>query len=103
MITNIEMNERHFLRKSEKLPSAYAKLGDKASDAEIAAEIGVVAGDILRLKRHLETGYHAGGFKLWDISDKTGCSMRSAPSASASTASIWTNATPTSPPRWRVS
>ena len=70
MITNVEMNERHFLRKSEKLPDAYAKLGDGASDAEIAAEIGVTAGDIPRLKRHLETGYHDGGFRLWDISDK---------------------------------
>ena len=70
MITNVEMNERHFLRKSEKLPDAYAKLGDDASDAAIAAKIGVTAGDIPRLKRHLETGYHDGGFRLWDISDK---------------------------------
>lgn len=70
MITNVEMNERHVLRKSEKLKGVYATLGSKASDAAIAAEIGVEAGDIPRLKRHLETGYHDGGFKLWDISDK---------------------------------
>ena len=71
MITNVEMNERHFLRRSEKLPAAYAKHGDDASDAAIAAEIGVDAADVPRLKRHLETGYHDGGFRLWDISDKT--------------------------------
>jgi hypothetical protein len=74
MYTNVEQNQRHFLRKSEALPGAReqlaAKLGRAATDEEIAAEIGLAAGDIAVLEAAMKRGYRDGGFKVYDISDK---------------------------------
>ncbi len=68
MITNVEMDRRHFLRKGEKI----AGLRDKGlNDADIAAELGVDLSDIPVLEAALERGYHSGGFRVWDISDKS--------------------------------
>lgn len=68
MITNVEMDRRHFLRKGERI----AGLRDKGrNDREIAAELAVNLTDIPVLEEALERGYHSGGFRVWDISDKT--------------------------------
>ncbi|MFY0692550.1 MAG: hypothetical protein JXR14_11590 [Paracoccaceae bacterium] len=71
MITNVEQDRRHFLRKAEKIADARAKLGADASDAAIAEEIGVKESDMPDLEAFLERGYDGGGFRVWDISDKT--------------------------------
>ena len=75
MITNVEQNSRHFLRKGEALPGIRARLantlGREPTDAEAAAEIGVDAARIPELDAARERGYHDGGFKLYDISDRT--------------------------------
>jgi hypothetical protein len=75
MITNVEQNQRHFLRKGAALPEVRARLaaelGRPAEDAELAAEIGVEAGQIAELEAARQRGYGDGGFKVWDISDKT--------------------------------
>ncbi|NNK78578.1 MAG: RNA polymerase subunit sigma-70, partial [Litoreibacter sp.] len=71
MITNVEQDRRHFLRKAEKIADARNKLGADASDAAIAAEIGVKETDMPDLEAFLERGYDGGGFRVWDISDKT--------------------------------
>ena len=75
MITNVEQNQRHFLRKGAELPETRARLaaelGRPAQDAELAAAIGVEAGQIAELEAARERGYRDGGFKVWDISDKT--------------------------------
>ena len=75
MYTNVEQNQRHFLRKGDAVPGARAQLatalGRPATDSEIASEIGVNADDIPVLEAARERGYRDGGFKVYDISDKT--------------------------------
>lgn len=68
MITNVEMDRRHFLRKGEKIAGLRAHgLGD----ADIVQNLGVTLKDIPVLEEALERGYHSGGFRVWDISDKS--------------------------------
>ena len=76
MITNVEMNNRHLLRRgSAKLAEAQQRLtaeNDRApTDDELAADLKVKAGDIAKIRDFMKNGYHDGGFKLWDISDKS--------------------------------
>ncbi len=75
MITNVEMNKRHLLRRgSQKLADAQAKLaavhGRSPTDPELAAEMKVKPGDIAQIRHFMQHGYHDGGFKVWDISDR---------------------------------
>lgn len=71
MVTNVEQNRRHFLRKGERLPALRAELGSKAGDAELAAALGVEPAQIAELDAARERGYRDGGFRVWDISDKS--------------------------------
>ncbi len=74
MITNVEMNNRHFLRRGDKLPGIRAQLeadGKDASDSAAAAVLGVKESDIAVLDEARERGYHQGGFKVYDVSDRT--------------------------------
>lgn len=68
MITNVEMDRRHFLRKGDRIAGLRAA---GLEDAAIAAELGVELADIPVLEDALERGYHSGGFRVWDISDKS--------------------------------
>jgi hypothetical protein len=68
MITNVEQDKRHFLRKGEKIP---ALRGQGKDDTAIAAELGVKLSDISELEAALARGYDGGGFRVWDISDKS--------------------------------
>lgn len=68
MITNVEQDRRHFLRKGGKIAGLREKGLD---DAAIAAELKVDLSDIAVLEEALVRGYHSGGFRIWDISDKT--------------------------------
>ncbi|HSG94680.1 MAG TPA: RNA polymerase subunit sigma-70, partial [Afifellaceae bacterium] len=74
MYTNVEQNQRHFLRKGDAVPEVRARLaaelGRPATDDEIATEIGVEAADIPVLEAARKRGYRDGGFKVYDISDK---------------------------------
>lgn len=68
MITNVEQDQRHFLRKGDRIPD----LRDKdLDDAAIAAKLGVTPEDIPTLDAARERGYDGGRFRVWDISDKT--------------------------------
>lgn len=69
MITNVEQNQRHFLRKAERLPALRQSLGAKATDEALAAELGVKPDDIARLDAALANPYRDGGFKVWDVAD----------------------------------
>ncbi|MGQ7793861.1 LVIVD repeat-containing protein [Faunimonas sp. B44] len=75
MITNVEENNRHLKRKGGNIPAAEAKLaaalGRAPSDGELATAIGVDVVDIPYLRRVLGESYRDGGFKVWDISDRT--------------------------------
>ena len=68
MITNVEQDRRHFLRKSAKLEGMRAK---GLAEPEIAAELGIEESAIVDLDAFLERGYASGGFRVWDISDKS--------------------------------
>jgi len=68
MITNVEMDKRHFLRKGDKIAGLRA---EGLSDDQIAARLSVKPSDIAVLEEALARGYHSGGFRVWDISDKT--------------------------------
>ncbi|MBE9554748.1 MAG: RNA polymerase subunit sigma-70, partial [Proteobacteria bacterium] len=75
MFTNYEQFNRHFLRKGDALPDAREKLetslGRAPNDEELAAEVGgVKASDIAVLDEARERGYHEGGFRIYDISDR---------------------------------
>lgn len=68
MITNVEQDRRHFLRKGEKIAGLRAQ---GLADSEVAARLGVEPADIAVLEDALARGYDSGGFRIWDISDKT--------------------------------
>ncbi len=74
MFTNVEQNNRHFLRKGARLPELRARLagglGRPPSDAELAAELGVETDDMPVLDAARERGYADGGFRIYDVSDK---------------------------------
>ncbi|MEA2952896.1 MAG: hypothetical protein QOJ96_2416, partial [Alphaproteobacteria bacterium] len=75
MYVNVEQNDRHFRRKSALIADAEAALaktlGRPPADQEIAERIGVTAEDIPVLRRVLREGYSDGGFRVYDVSDKS--------------------------------
>ncbi|WP_223423147.1 LVIVD repeat-containing protein [Tateyamaria pelophila] len=68
MITNVEQAKRHFLRKGEKIAGLRAQ---GLEDSAIADTLGVKPSDISVLEDAQARGYSDGGFRVWDISDKT--------------------------------
>jgi len=68
MITNVEQDRRHFLRKGARIAGLRA---EGLSDAEIAGTLKVQRSDIAVLDEAIARGYDSGGFRVWDISDKT--------------------------------
>jgi hypothetical protein len=85
MITNYEQYNRYFLQRGQYIPAVRARmtetLGRPPSDAELAKELstGLFVGgkkkdikpqDIPVLDAARERGYHDGGFRVWDISDR---------------------------------
>lgn len=68
MITNVEQDRRHFLRKGEKIAGLRAK---GLSNGQIAEALSVNEADIAELEEAQVRGYHSGGFRIWDISDKS--------------------------------
>lgn len=68
MITNVEQDRRHFLRKGDKIEGLRA---DGLSDADIAQRLAVKHSDIAVLEEAVARGYSSGGFRVWDISDKS--------------------------------
>ena len=75
MITNVEQDRRHFLRKGQRIPEIVNQFeqqnGHPPNDIQIAEVLGVSEEDVRDMKAGLERGYDEGGFKLWDISDPT--------------------------------
>ncbi|MBE0583286.1 MAG: RNA polymerase subunit sigma-70 [Desulfofustis sp.] len=75
MIVNSERHRRHFFRKGkriEEIGSGLEKvLGRPASAEEIARELDVAPKDIPLLAEADKRGYHDGGFKIYDIADRT--------------------------------
>jgi hypothetical protein len=75
MLTNVEQNERHAVRRVGRLKDTEAALntglGRPPSEAEMGAHLGLTP-DQLRLARDFAAKpYVEGGFRVWNISDKT--------------------------------
>ncbi len=74
MITNVEQNDRHFSHLASRLGEvrrALAGAGKTVSDAAVAAELGIEETDIAVLEEARARGYGDGGWKVWDIADKS--------------------------------
>ncbi|MEJ1156895.1 LVIVD repeat-containing protein [Prosthecomicrobium sp. N25] len=75
MIANVEQNDRHALRRGATLPTVEARLaaelGRPPSDAELGAALNVPEGLLPRLRHTLAEGYRDGGFRVFDVSDRT--------------------------------
>ena len=73
MITNVEQNNRHFLRKSFKLNkfrNEFNKLnGNLPSNKILENQFNLNEKQISELDDYLIRGYDEGGFKIWDISN----------------------------------
>jgi hypothetical protein len=75
MITNVEQDRRHFLRRETRrlIDSRKAltlSLGREPQADELARELGVSPDGLADLDAALQRGYDEGGFKVWDISDR---------------------------------
>ena len=74
MFVNVEQYDRHFLRLGDKIHAVRARLtktlGHAPNNAELAAEIKVEQADIPKLMEAQQRGYHDGGFRIYDISDR---------------------------------
>jgi hypothetical protein len=72
MITNVEQNNRHLMRRGARLAEVEAALtlrvGRAPSDAEMAAELKVKPEQIAVLRAGLAKPYNQGGFRIWDVS-----------------------------------
>ena len=75
LFTNVEQNDRHFLRQADALPGIRARLTGELdrepSPGEVAAAAGIAEDDIATLDAARARGYDEGGFRIFDISDKT--------------------------------
>jgi hypothetical protein len=75
MIVNIEQYDWWTLRKGNEIPTVTEKLkatfGRDPSDAEVADELQVKVSQLPMLKAAAARGYADGGFKIYDIRDKT--------------------------------
>lgn len=75
MIVNVEQNDRHALRRGLKLEEARSRLrqaaGREPSDQELSRELNVPAALFPRLQAYLRHGYKDGGFRIYDVSDKS--------------------------------
>src|SRR5579863_1062758 len=75
MIVNSEQNNTGIGRKAEQLPPLRARLraqlGREPSGKELAERLGVAEADIARLAAAEGEAYANGGFKIYDVSDKT--------------------------------
>jgi hypothetical protein len=75
MIVNSERNMTAIGRKADELPKLRtqlrAALGRDATHAELAAKLGVSVADIPAVEAAEKKPYEQGGFKIYDVADKT--------------------------------
>jgi hypothetical protein len=75
MIVNHEQQRRNFFRKGKQIPILQAKLqntlGRQPTDTELARTLNVKVEDIPLLANAEKRGYNSGGFRIYDISDRT--------------------------------
>ena len=73
MITNVELDGRHYLRRGARIPemreTLLKELARPPTDAEIAAKLTLKVEDFDMLEEYRKNGYDEGGFRVWDISN----------------------------------
>ena len=72
MITNVEQNNRHLMRRGARLNETEAvltqRLGRAPTAPELASELKVKPEQIATLRSGLARPYDQGGFRIWDVS-----------------------------------
>jgi hypothetical protein len=75
MIVNSERYRRHFFRKGKRISEISSRLektlGRPASEEDVARVLGVAVKDLPLLAEADKRGYSDGGFKIYDIADRT--------------------------------
>ncbi len=75
MIVNVEQNMTPIGRKADELPKLRTQLrealGRDASHKELAEKLGVKESDIPAVEAAEKASYNQGGFKIYDVSDRT--------------------------------
>ena len=106
MIVNMEQNMTGIGRKADELPKLRTalreELGRDPTNAELAAKLGVKESDIPAVTAAEKSPYDQGGFKIYDVSDRTKPKLIKRLTGAAFTASTWTPTTRTSRPRCLV-
>ncbi|MCC6889347.1 MAG: RNA polymerase subunit sigma-70 [Hyphomicrobiales bacterium] len=73
MIVNHERNPTAIGRRADEYPRVVKELtatkGRAPTQAEIASWLGVEVADVAEIETHARRGYHAGGFKIYDVSN----------------------------------
>jgi hypothetical protein len=74
MIVNVEQNDRHAIRRGQKLNEAEAKLrselGRAPLEGELARALNVPENLLPKIRHVIAHGYPHGGFKVYDVADK---------------------------------
>ncbi len=76
MITNVEQDRRHFLRRGiqrliNSRKALTISLARTPESSELAKALGIDLNELADLEAALDRGYKEGGFKVWDISDQS--------------------------------
>jgi len=74
MYTNVEQFNRHYRRRGDGIPTHRAELeaaGKAPTDANVVAQMNIRESEVAVLDAQRELSYHDGGFKVYDIKDKT--------------------------------
>ncbi len=75
MITNVEMNDRHAVRRGSGWDKARAALqsglGREPSEDEILAELDMTREQLVLMREFERNPFNEAGFKIWDVSDKS--------------------------------
>ena len=73
MITNVEQDRRHFLRKGDKLAQTVenlkSEIGRTPEETQIAKTMNINVAELAEMRAAMARGYEEGGFKLWDIAN----------------------------------
>jgi hypothetical protein len=73
MFVNVEQNDRHAVRRGQRLAAAQAnqaaRLGRPPTDAELARELNLPERLLPKIRHLAQHGYRDGGFKIYDVAD----------------------------------
>ncbi|AZQ66988.1 RNA polymerase subunit sigma-70 [Silicimonas algicola] len=75
MVVNVEQADRHFRRRAARIgaetETLSADLGRAPTEAELAERLGIPEARMEDLRRHATIPYEDGGFRVYDIRDKS--------------------------------